>query len=130
MAFDFSTLCDEIFTLQSKVDKINAKAKADTKGLEAEIAIKEQELFQAMEANGNLLGVKGKKSKAEIKETLRISFGDFDKMSTFILREKALYLFERRISVKAYEELKAKKGNKPLPGFTEFTQRKLNVSKA
>ena len=129
MAFDFAALCDKIFDLQAKVDKVETKAKLDVKDWKLEIDTFEQQLILAM-ADGGLTMIKGKKAKAEIKESLRVSIKDFELLSTFLIRKKWLHLFERRISVKAYEEAKQSLGSKEIPGLSEFLQQRLNVTKA
>ena len=129
MSFNFSALCDEINAKQSVVDEINAKAAAQTKELELEIKDREQTLLLAMQDAG-LRTIKGSKSVADIKESLRISIKDFDQLSTFLIRRKALHLFERRISSTAYKEMKDSLGGKDIPGLSEFIQAKLNVRRA
>lgn len=129
MAFDFAALCDKIFDLQAKVDKVETKAKLDTKEWKLEIDTLEQQLMLAM-ADGGLTMIKGKKAKAEVKESLRVSIKDFDVLQAFLIRKKWLHLFERRISVKSYEEAKQSLGGKEIPGLSEFVQQRLNVTKA
>lgn len=129
MAFDFAALCDKIFDLQAKVDKVETKAKLDVKDWKLEIDTLEQQLMLAM-ADGGLTMIKGKKAKAEVKESLRVSIKDFEILSTFLIRKKWLHLFERRISTKAYEEAKQSLGGKEIPGLSEFIQQRLNVTKA
>ncbi len=73
---------------------------------------------------------KGNKSVAEVKTTLRVSIKDFTELEKFVIRKKALHLFERRISSTAYKELKESLGGKALPGLSEFDQARLTVKKA
>lgn len=129
MAYDFAAVSDKIFALQTKVDSINAKAKAQTDPIEKEIADLEQELMLAMQDAG-LKTIKGAKSAADIKESIRIGFQDFAEFSKFARRKDALHLFQRRISVPAYNELKDSLGGKPIPGLSEFVQTKISVKKA
>ncbi len=129
MAIQFGQLCDEIFALQAQVDKIEEAAAAKTKPLKQQIADKEQYLQLAIE-DANLTGVEGKKSKAVIEERLCVSFADMDAFAAFAIRRKALHLFERRISTKAYREMKELLGNKPIPGLSEFTKKTIKIRKA
>ena len=129
MAYDFAAVSDKIFALQTKAGIIEAKAKAQVDPIKKEIAELEQELILAMQDSG-LTSIKGKKSAAEIKEPVRIGIKDFTEFEKFVYRRKALHLFERRISSKAYNELKDALGGKPVPGLSEFVQTKINVKKA
>lgn len=53
---------------------------------------------------------------------------DWKKAERFILRNKALYLYERRISGKAFRELIAERGSKkPIPGIKVFEKVSLNL---
>lgn len=129
MAYDFAAVSDKIFALQTKASIIEAKAKAQVDPIKAEIAELEQELILAMQDSG-LTSIKGKKSSAEIKEPVRIGIKDFAEFEKFVYRRKALHLFERRISSKAYNELKDSLGGKSVPGLSEFVQTKINIKKA
>jgi hypothetical protein len=129
MAIDFGKLCDDIATKQAAIDRIELKAKEAVKPLQAEVDKLEEQLKAAMK-DANLVEVKGKKGSAKIAERLRISIQDFTKFTEFLARKKAFHLFERRISVTAYREMKESLGNKPIPGLGEFIQETLNVTKA
>lgn len=129
MTFDFANTADEILDLQDKVDKIEAKAAAQTKDFKARIKELEELLLAALQ-DADMKSFTGKKSVAEVKESLRISIKDFEELEKFIIRKKALNLFERRISSTAYKEQKELLGGKPIPGLSEFTQARLNVKKA
>lgn len=126
MSVNLSELSDQIAALQEKVDKIKTAAKAKTGPLEEQIAGLEEQLFLAMEDAG-VSEIKSKKSKADIKESLRVNFDDPETFFNFCIRNKALHLFERRIAINAYREMKESLGNKPVPGLREFTQKKLKV---
>lgn len=129
MTFDFVKTADRIQELQEEVTTIEAAAAAKTAGMKAEIKDLEERLLLAMN-DADLKKVEGKHSVAEVKEKLRVSIGDFEALEKFVYRGKYLHLFERRIGIKAYEELKAAKGGKPLPGLNEFNQATITVKKA
>lgn len=129
MSFDFAGTADKILALQEKVDTIEAKAAAQTKGMKGEIKELEELLLAAL-TDAGMKSITGKKSVAEVKSKLRISISDFAALETFIIRKKALHLFERRISSVAYREMKESLGNKPVPGLAEFDQQSVNVKKA
>ncbi len=128
MAFDFIGISDNIADKQAKIDLIEAAAAAKTKDLKDEVKALENTLLLAMLDSG-LTTIKGKHSIADVKESLRISFKDFDAFAKFAKRKDALHMFERRISITAYREMKESLGNKEIPGLAEFNQQKLNVRK-
>ncbi len=126
MSVNLSELSDQIAALQEKISKIETAAKAKVAPLKEEVEDLEVQLFLAMEDAG-VSEIKGKKSKAVIKESLRVNFEDPEAFFNFCIRKKALHLFERRIAVNAYREMKESLGNKPVPGLREFTHAKLKV---
>lgn len=128
MTLNLGELADKIYDLQAEVDKIEAKTKAKTAPLKEQIKDLEQQLQLAMQDVGTDV-VSGKKSKADIKESLRVNFQDAEEFFKFAIRRKALHMFERRISITAYREMKEILGGKPIPGLSEFQQAKLNVKK-
>lgn len=126
MSVNLSELSDKIAVLQEKVDKIESAAKAKAAPIKEEVSALEQQLLLAMEDAG-VSEIKGKKSKAVIRESLRVSFEDPETFFAFCIRKKALHLFERRVAINAYREMKESLGNKPVPGLREFKQSKLKV---
>src|SRR5690606_30990209 len=100
-----------------------------TRPLKEQVKELEDQLLHAMQDAGLKL-IKGSRSEAKISESLRVSISDFAALEPFVIRKKALQLFERRISTKAYTELKESLGNKPIPGLSEYLQPKLNVKAA
>ena len=129
MTFDFAGIADEIVELREKVDAIMAKAAAQTKDSTARIKELEDLLLAALQ-DADMTSFKGKKSVAEVKTSLQVGISDFEALEKFVNRKKALHLFQRRISVTAYRELKDQGGDKPIPGLSEFMQAKLHVKKA
>lgn len=129
MTFNFSDVADQIQELQEQIDIIEAAAGSKTRPLKEQVKDLEQQLMLAMQDAG-LEKITGKKSEAKITKKLRISISDFAALETFVLRKKALYVFERRISSKAYTELKDQLGGKPIPGLSEFLQPDINVKAA
>lgn len=127
MSFNFADLSDAILDRQSKIKAIETAAAEKTKALKAEVSDLEQQLLLAMQDAG-LKTIKGAKSVADVKESLRISIADYESFEKYAKRntEKALALFERRISSKAYTELKAS-SKKGIPGLSEYLQTKVNV---
>ena len=129
MTFNFAEVSDQIQVLQEKIAVIEAAAKAKTSPLQEQVKDLEQQLTLAMQDAG-LEEIRGKKSVAKITKKLRIGIADYAKLEAFVIRNKALQLFERRISSKAYTELKESLGNKPIPGLSEFRQPDISVKAA
>lgn len=127
MSFQFGKVADEIQALQDKVDKLNADYKAKVEPLEKEIKAKTETLQLAMQDAG-LTYVEGKKAKCDLKENVLIGFSDFEAFVQFARRRGAFHLFQRRIAVNAYRELKEQLG-KAIPGLVEIPKASLNVSK-
>lgn len=126
MTFNFSEVADRITELNDQIGEIMTAAAAKTKDLAAEVKDLEEQLLLAM-TDAGLKKINGDRSEAKISETLRVGFQDFEALEKFVLRKKALHLFERRISTKAYSEMKESLGGKPIPGLSEFTQTRLSV---
>lgn len=126
MSFNFSEVADRITELNDQIGEIMTAAAAKTKSLSAEVKDLEETLFLAM-TDAGLMKINGNNSEAVIRETLRVGFQDFEDFEKFCIRKKALHLFERRISTKAYSEMKESLGGKPIPGLSEFMQTRLSV---
>lgn len=67
------------------------------------------------------------KATASITETVVANVDDWDAVNRYISRNKAFYLYERRISSAAYRELLESRKGKPIPGITPFTKRTLSL---
>lgn len=105
-----------------------AAANARVKELDNEKRELENQLLSAMQQEKTDI-VRGKRATVSISETIRPQIQDFDAFAAFVLRRKALHLFERRIASRPYGELKDSLGKKPIPGVSEFTTTRLNVRK-
>lgn len=124
MATNLGELGDRIFRKQAEI----TAAEARRKELDQEKRDMENELLEAMTKAGTST-VRGQLANISISESIKPQIVDLDKLYQFVLRKKALHLFERRISTTAYREMREQLGNKPLPGLSEFTVTKLNVRK-
>lgn len=129
MAYDFAKVADRINVLQDKIDLEEAKVAAKLKDDKAEVKQLEEELLAAMQ-DAEMKTFKGKNSVVDVTESLRVSFKDFEAFATFMYRKKLAHLFERRISTKAYAEIKESLGGKEVPGLSEFNQARIKVKKA
>lgn len=124
MSTDLGALADAIYAKDEEIKAANAVVK----GLQSEKTALEDRLLAAMDEAGTTL-VRGQIGKASREDVSRPRILDADKFFPFVLRKKALHLFERRISVLAYKEMKEELGGKEVPGLTEYLQPKLKVSK-
>lgn len=124
MATNLGELGDSIYRKNAEI----AAAEEVVKALSAEKRELEDQLLQAMTAAGTDI-VRGELATVSISETVRPKIEDWDAFTTFVLRQKALQLFERRIAAVAYREMKELLKGKPVPGTSEFTQQRLNVRK-
>jgi len=115
-------LGDALYLKNEEIGVIQAQLKE----LELEKRDIEAKLLDAMQAAGTDI-VRGSKATVSKSEILRAQIVDYEKLQKFVLRRKALELFERRISSKVYSELKSALGGKPIPGLVDFTQTRLNV---
>jgi hypothetical protein len=124
MPVNFGALCDQIYDKNDEIAQLNAKLKE----LEGEKREVENQLLAAMQDAGTDI-VRGTKATVSISTTIRPQLADYEEFVKFVLRRKACHLFERRVSSKAYQEMKESLGNKPIPGITEFPQVRLNIRK-
>lgn len=123
---NLGSMADAIALKLAAIEKIELAAKAKTDPLKKEVESLEELLKLAMQDAG-VEYIEGKKAVAEVKEKLRVSFSDWDAFIAFAKKKDAFHLFERRIGVVAYRELKANLKGKPIPGLSEFQQTSLNV---
>jgi len=125
MTINFGALADSLYEKNEEISQANAKVEE----LKREKRELEDTLILAMQDAGTNI-VRGNKASVSISEVSRPQIQDFDAFEKFVLRRKALHLFERRIASTAYRELKDQLGGKPIPGLTEFNQVRLNVRRA
>lgn len=124
MSVKLGEMGDAIYRKNAEI----AAAEEVVKALSAEKRSLEDQLMQAMSDAGTDI-VRGELATVTLSETVRPKIDDWDTFATFVLRKKALQLFERRVSATAYREMKEALKGKPVPGTSEFTQQRLNVRK-
>lgn len=125
MADNFSTLASSLVAIDARISQANAKLEV----LKREQSDIESKLLAAMQKAGTDI-VRNDSATISISTTVRPQIVDIEALYKFILRRKALQLFERRIAVTAYRELKEQLGNLQVPGLAEVTLTRLNVRKA
>lgn len=124
MSSKANQLADRLYDMNQEIAAANAKVEDLKKDRDAV----ENELMALMDNVGTDI-VRSERTTVSISETLRASISDYAAFTAFVARRKAFELFERRVSATAYRELKETL-KKPIPGTTEYTQRRLNVRKA
>lgn len=124
MTTNLGSLGDAIYAKAAEI----SEAEARVKELQTERKDLEDQLLVAMKAAGTDI-VRGATATVSISSRTRASIADFSEFDRFVLRKKALHLFERRIAQTAYRELKDALNGKAVPGVSEFTYDTLNVRK-
>lgn len=124
MSTALGDLADKLHDIRAKLEKANKAVEE----IENEKRDMESQLINAMEAQ-SLDSFRGKYDTISITRSVKPQLVDYEAFCTFVLRKKALHLFERRISSKAYAEMKESLKGKDVPGLGEFTQVKLSVRK-
>lgn len=125
MSENLGALGDAIY---AKVAEI-AEANEVVKQLDLEKRALEDKLLSLMDSVGTDI-VRGNVATVSVSENVRAQIADFDKFAAFVLRKKALHLFERRVAANAYREMKDSLRGKEVPGISEYTNRRLNIRKA
>lgn len=109
-----------------------AKDKKDKYSAAATVADKEyraieDELLLRMREEGTTIA-RGAGLTVSIAETDVPQIEDWDELTRFVLRNKRLDLFQRRLSTTAYRELLEQKKLKALPGCKNFTKWSVRVT--
>lgn len=125
MSVNLGKLADQLYAKNEEIAAANARVKE----LEGEKTQLETKLLQSMKGVGTNI-VRGETATVSISETVRPKIDDFEAFSSFVLRKKALHLFERRIAATAYRELKESLNGKAIPGTSEFTHERLNIRRS
>lgn len=125
MTLNLGELGDALYAKHEEIAKANAALKV----LTDEKRLLEERLISAMNEAGTDIA-RGERATCSLGEPKVVAkIDDFGALSQFVLRKKALHLFERRISSTAYREMKTSLGGKAIPGLSEFEVRSLNVRK-
>ena len=117
------SLIDELYELGLRKKEIEAQLN----DLKAEIEEREKVVMGLLDQQEITLG-RGRVGKVSITENVVPNVVDWEAFGQYVIENGALYLMERRPSVKAWRELH-ESGDTP-PGTTPFTKRGLSVRKA
>lgn len=88
----------------------------------------QEAIIAALEAQG-ITSSGGAAYTASVSEEEVFNIDDYEALSRFVVRNKATYLFQRRLSTTAVRELIEQKGGKLLPGLTKAKIKKLSFRK-
>ncbi|MBT9153369.1 MAG: hypothetical protein DDT39_00026 [Firmicutes bacterium] len=124
MTTNFGARCDALYALREEI----AEAQSKVDALDKKKRALEDDLLAAMVEAGTDL-VRGQRATASITENVIPQIFDMEAFGQFVLRKKALHLFERRIARTAYRELKESLAGKAVPGVNEFTKVSLSLRK-
>jgi hypothetical protein len=117
-------LVDKLHLIREEVRAHEAQAK-EARKVKDELEVK---ILAAMLDDQEVEKVTGKLATVTISRLNVPQVEDWQKTERFILRNNALYLYERRISGKAFRELIAERGpRKPIPGIKVFEKVSLNL---
>lgn len=123
MSMNIGALGDSLYEKNQEIAAVNAQLK-ELENQKREI--ENQLLGQMLEIGTDI--VRGQLATISISESVKPTLQDPEEFYKFVLRHKALHLFERRIASKAFQEMRTQIG-KPIPGVSEFTVTRLNVRK-
>lgn len=111
---------------EARAKRLEAEKEIDA--LKAEEARISEEIMEELNKAG-LKKASGSKATASISSSVVPQVTDWEALTPFILRNKALHLFERRLSAGAFRELLEQRKGKPLPGVEAFTKQRINLTK-
>lgn len=113
-------LIDAMFVLREQKRELDAQAKK----LEEQYALLEGDLLAKLDAEGTDKAA-GKKATVSVTSAVVGNVTDWDAFGAYVLKNKYLHLFQRRLSDPAVRELFEMKGK--IPGCEPFTKRRVNL---
>lgn len=118
-------LLEALAAAQATMDTKNGEAR---KAKEEYEALRDQVIVFMDEQGTSLLSAAGLVS--EIKETEVPTIKDWAELIPFLLRNKRLDLFQRRLSPAVWREMLEERAGRPVPGIEAYTNRTLSVRRA
>lgn len=116
------TKIDKLYSIREQLRELDAEAKK----VRAKKEELEMDILQQMN-NEKVTQARGNKATLSVSEQVVPQVTDWDISLPWIKKQNKLYLFERRISAKAFrEELESRKG-KPIPGMQSYTKPVINL---
>lgn len=120
---------EQLLKKLADADNKVATARGAMKKAEEDYAAIEDRLFELMDKQGteavrnSRIGL-----QVSISESAIDTIEDWDKFSAFVLRQKALHFFQRRLTPNALKEFRTLHPKKPIPGLGVFKKRRLHVT--
>lgn len=112
---------DKLQDLYVKIKDLEGKASA----LKQLYDFEEKEILDFMEKQG-MTKASGTKATVSVSKNEVPSVEDWDSFYTFIRRNNAFYLLQRRANAAPYRELLAQRRNKKIPGVSTVEKTTLN----
>ena len=78
---------------------------------------------------GSLDGAEGKIARVSLKTVTGPQLRDWSKLATYVLKNKAPELFQRRISKQAWLDHLDERKQRPIPGISKYEEIRLSVTK-
>lgn len=121
----------ELLQALADADNLVASKTGELKDAKQKYSAVEDEVFKLMDELGTeTLRNAGIGLQATISESEVETIEDWPKFEQFVLRRKAVHLFQRRLSAVAVRELLQSMGEgASIPGIGKFAKRRLHVTK-
>jgi hypothetical protein len=115
-------MVDRLLDIRGQITALNKEVEV----LKADRDETEGKLIEMMDALGTDQ-VRNDHATASITERIVPQVEDWDRFSTFIFRNKALYMLERRPAATAYREMLEQRKGRAIPGVTSYTKRTIGL---
>ncbi len=124
MALRIGTLIDRLF----KVDLEQKTVMAALDKVKARRAVIEDQIFNNFKKQ-DIDGASGKLAGVKLRKSSNPSLKDWKKLAAYVYRNKALDIFQRRLSKQAWLDRKAANKGRPIPGIDSYDVVKLSLTK-
>lgn len=125
------TLIDRLYKQQQSIAEAQrevAKAEREVAKRKAKAYATETEIRDRFK-KGELDGAEGKIARCSLKTVTGPQLKDWGKLEKFVLANKAVELFQRRISKQAWLDWLEKRKGRPVPGISKYEEIRLSVTK-
>lgn len=119
-----NSLISNLAKVKAEITELNKQVKKLTERRD----LLESELIAAMKETG-VDQLRNDVATVSLTETDLPQVEDWDRFYNFILRNKALYLLERRPASKAYREMLEMRKGRAIPGVKTFTKTGISLRK-
>lgn len=115
---------DALFRLREQKTELAGKIRA----IEKEFDIMQEQVMMALDSADTRLA-EGRSATASITEETQPSVQDWDTLHPWISKNKAQYLYYRRLNAAAFRELLESRRGRKIPGVDAISVRKLHLRK-